>query len=86
MIVGRKVASRMGISTGWQRIQREMEEPSQLRMFIFHFKDKESWKSALSHFSQRGAAVSDGDIGIEANVKEQVWDYGEAGYKKYDKK
>jgi hypothetical protein len=54
MIVGRKVASRMGISTGWQRIQREMEEPSQLRMFIFHFKDKESWKSALSHFSQRG--------------------------------
>jgi hypothetical protein len=33
-------------------------------------------------FLSGGAAVSDGDIGIEANVKEKVWDYGEAGYKK----
>ena len=119
MIVGRKMASRMGISTGWQRIQRigkklrekeeknykkadilaldevalrvkderrwglfvrTMEEPSQLRIFISPLKDKESWESALSRFPQTRAGVSDGDRAIEANVKELVWDYGEAGY------
>jgi hypothetical protein len=57
-----------------------MEEPSQLRIFISPLKDKESWESALSRFPQTRAGVSDGDRAIEANVKELVWDYGEAGY------